>query len=152
MTLQAAFATLLYRYSGEVDILIGTPIANRHFNEIESLIGFFVNTLVLRTRFVDNPSFASLLVQVRETTLQAYEHQDVPFAEVVEALQPERSLSYSPLFQVMFVLQNAPMGELELPDLTLTQLSTESTIAKFDLTVDMYESGGGIGWVMGIQY
>ncbi|WP_226890103.1 condensation domain-containing protein, partial [Nostoc sp. MG11] len=98
MTLYAAFATLLYRYSGQSDILIGSGIANRNHSEIESLIGFFVNTLVLRSRFEDNPSFESLLAQVRETTLKAYENQDVPFDKVVEALQPQRSLAYSPFF------------------------------------------------------
>ena len=90
---------------------------------------------MLRTRFADNPNFESLLAQVRETTLKAYEHQDVPFEQVVEALQPQRSLSYSPLFQVMFVFQNAPIGELKLPGVTLSQLNQQSTIAKFDLTL-----------------
>ncbi len=144
MTLQAAFATLLYRYSGQSDILIGSASANRHRSEIESLIGFFVNTLVLRTRFEDNPSFEKLLARVRETTLKAYEHQDVPFEQVVEALQPQRSLSHSPLFQVMFVLQNAPIGELELPGVTWSQLEGESTIAKFDLTLSMSETPQGL--------
>ncbi|NEO43705.1 MAG: amino acid adenylation domain-containing protein, partial [Moorea sp. SIO4A3] len=144
MTLEAAFATLLYRYSGQFDILIGTPIANRNRHEIEALIGFFVNTLVLRTRFEDNPNFSELLKQVRETTLIAYEHQDVPFEQVVEALQPQRSLSHSPLFQVMFVLQNAPMGTLDLPGLSLSQLNQDSTIAKFDLTLSMMETELGL--------
>ncbi|MBR8840976.1 MAG: amino acid adenylation domain-containing protein, partial [Stigonema ocellatum SAG 48.90 = DSM 106950] len=144
MTLLAAFSTLLYRYSGQSDILVGTPIANRNRSEIESLIGFFVNTLVLRTSFEDNPSFESLLSQVRETTLKAYEHQDVPFEVVVEALQPQRSLSHSPLFGVMFVLQNAPMSEVKLPGVTLTQLDHQSTIAKFDLTLSMSETDQGL--------
>ncbi|AOX02683.1 non-ribosomal peptide synthetase [Moorena producens PAL-8-15-08-1] len=144
MTLQAAFATLLYRYSGQFDILIGSPIANRNRREIDSLIGFFVNTLVLRTRFEDNPSFEKLLRQVRETTLIAYEHQDVPFEQVVEALQPQRSLSHAPLFQVMFVLQNTPMGTLDLPGLSLSQLNQHSTIAKFDLTLSMTETEIGL--------
>ncbi|KAB8314800.1 amino acid adenylation domain-containing protein [Tolypothrix campylonemoides VB511288] len=144
MTLLAAFSTLLYRYTGQSDILVGTPIANRNRTEIESLIGFFVNTLVLRTRFEEHPSFEKLLKQVRETTLKAYEHQDVPFEQVVEALQPQRSLSHSPLFQVMFVLQNAPMGELELPGVTLSKLDQESTIAQFDLTVSFTETSEGL--------
>ncbi|MEO1373456.1 MAG: amino acid adenylation domain-containing protein [Cyanobacteria bacterium J06635_10] len=145
MTLLAAFATLLYRYSGESDILIGSPIANRNRSEIESLIGFFVNTLVLRTRFEDNPSFENLLAQVRETTLKAYKHQDVPFEQIVEALQPQRSLAYSPLFQVMFVLQNTPMSEeFELPGVTLTQLDAKSTTAKFDLTLFITETDQGL--------
>ncbi|NEP55277.1 MAG: AMP-binding protein, partial [Moorea sp. SIO3C2] len=142
--LQAAFASLLYRYSGQFDILIGSPIANRNRREIEPLIGFFVNTLVLRTRFEHNPSFSQLLRQVRETTLNAYEHQDVPFEQVVEALQPQRSLSHSPLFQVMFVLQNAPMGKLDLPGVTLSQFNQHSTIAKFDLTLSMTETEMGL--------
>ncbi len=144
MTLQAAFATLLYRYSGQSDILIGSPIANRNRREIERLIGFFVNTLVLRTRFEDNPSFQELLTQVRETTLRAYEHQDVPFEQVVGALQPERSLSHAPLFQVMFVLQNAPMGKLDLPGVSLSQFNQQSTVAKFDLTLSMRETDQGL--------
>ena len=144
MTLYAAFATLLYRYSGQTDILVGSPIANRNHSEIESLIGFFVNTLVLRTSFEANPSFENLLKQVRETTLNAYEHQDVPFEKVVEALQPQRSLSHFPLFGVMFVLQNAPMGEVKLPGVTLTHLDGESTTAKFDLTLSMSETDRGL--------
>jgi amino acid adenylation domain-containing protein/non-ribosomal peptide synthase protein (TIGR01720 family) len=148
MTLLATFATILYRYSGQTDILIGSPIANRHYQEIESLIGFFINTLVYRTSFEDNPSFLKLLNQVRETTLKAYEHQDVPFEQVVEALQPERSLSHSPIFQVMFVLQNAPMGELELPGLALSHLEQDFPIAKFDLTLSISETSQGLegGW------
>ncbi len=144
MTLLAAFATLLYRYSGQSDILIGSPIANRNRSEIESLIGFFVNTLVLRTTFVNRPSFEDLLAQVKETTLKAYQYQDVPFEQVVEALQPERSLSYSPLFQVVFILQNAPMGEVELPGVSLSWIERQSTIAKFDLTLSMRETESGL--------
>ena len=144
MTLYAAFATLLYRYSGQSDILVGTPIANRNHSEIESLIGFFVNTLVLRSKFEDNLSFPSLLSQVRETTLQAYEHQDVPFEQIVEALQPQRSLSYSPLFQVMFVWQNTPISEIKLPGVTWNNLAIESTVAKFDLTLWMTDTTNGL--------
>ncbi|MEM1391734.1 MAG: amino acid adenylation domain-containing protein [Cyanobacteria bacterium P01_H01_bin.150] len=142
MTLFAAFATLLYRYSGQSDITIGSPIANRNHNDIEPLIGFFVNTLVLRSHFEDNPSFESLLTQVRETTLKAYENQDVPFEKLVEALQPQRDLSYSPLFQVMFALQNAPIGEIELPGATLSTLKNESTSSLFDLSLDIFENDG----------
>jgi putative pyridoxal-dependent aspartate 1-decarboxylase len=144
MTLLAAFATLLYRYSGQTDILIGSPIANRNRSEIESLIGFFVNTLVLRTHFEDNPQIEELLARVRETTLKAYEHQDVPFERVVGALSPQRSLSHSPLFQVMFILQNAPSEEVELPGVTLTHLELESTIAKFELTLSITETDRGL--------
>jgi amino acid adenylation domain-containing protein len=144
MTLCAAFSTLLYRYSGQSDILIGSPIANRNRSEIEPLIGFFVNTLVLRTRFEDNPSFEQLLAQVRKTTLHAYEYQDVPFEQVVEVVKPQRSLSHSPLFQVMFILQNAPLGELALSGITLSELPQENTIAKFDLTLSMSETPDGL--------
>jgi amino acid adenylation domain-containing protein len=144
MTLMTAFATLLYRYSGESDVVIGSPIANRNRSEIEPLIGFFVNTLVLRTRLEDRLSFEQLLTQVRATTLKAYEHQDLPFEQIVEALQPQRSTSHSPLFQVMFVLQNTPMGEIELPGVKLSELHTDSTIAKFDLTLSMSETPLGL--------
>ncbi|ELS02826.1 non-ribosomal peptide synthase/amino acid adenylation enzyme [Xenococcus sp. PCC 7305] len=144
MTLYAAFASLLYRYSGESDIVVGSPIANRNHSELEPLIGFFVNTLALRTQFQEHLSFQQLLEQVRETTFKAYENQDLPFEKLVEVLQPERSLSYSPLFQVMFSWENAPMGKLELPDLTLTKLDLESTVAKFDLTVSMSETESGL--------
>ncbi len=145
MTLLAAFAALLYRYSGQSDILIGSPITNRNHSEVKSLIGFFVNTLVLRTRLEENQSFESLLAQVRETTLKAYEHQDLPFEQVVEALQPQRALSHSPLFQVMFVLQNTPnQGAVELPGVRLSQLEQENTIAKFDLTLSIAETAQGL--------
>ena len=144
MTLLAGFATLLWRYTHQNDILIGTPIANRNRLEVESLIGFFVNTLVLRTQIQGNPSFAQLLQQVEQVTLKAYEHQDVPFDLVVEALQPERSLKHSPLFQVMFVLQNAPMGNLELPGLVLTPLEIKTVTSKFDLTLSMMETPQGL--------
>ncbi|MBR8834205.1 MAG: amino acid adenylation domain-containing protein, partial [Stigonema ocellatum SAG 48.90 = DSM 106950] len=140
MTLQAAFVTLLHQYTAQDDILIGTPIANRNHREIEPLIGFFVNTLVLRNQIPGNPTFLELLKNVQQVTLEAHEHQDVPFEQVVEALQPERNLSYSPLFQVMFAFQNARMGKLELPGLTLTPLQIDNLTAKFDLTLSMEES------------
>ncbi|WP_375514724.1 amino acid adenylation domain-containing protein [uncultured Nostoc sp.] len=144
MTLLAAFATLLYRYSGQEDINIGSPIANRNRSEIEPLIGSFVNTLVLRIRIQDNPSFAELLTQVQQVALSAYEHQDAPFEKVVEGLQPERNLSHNPLFQVMFVLQNTAMGKLELPGLSLTPLALEAVTSKFDITLSMEEKEEGL--------
>ena len=144
MTLLAAFATLLSRYSGQEEIVIGSPIASRNRREIESLIGFFVNSLVLRINLKGNPSFAELLDQVRQVALGAYAHQDLPFEQLVEALQPERSLSHSPLFQVMFILQNAPMGKLELPGLTLTPFDMENVTAKFDLTLAITETKQGL--------
>ncbi|MGD1702261.1 amino acid adenylation domain-containing protein [Dapis sp. BLCC M229] len=144
MTLLAAFATLLYRYSGQSDIVVGSPIANRNRSEIEPLIGFFVNTLALRIGLENNPSFASLLHQVRKVCLDAYGHQDLPFEKVVEALQLERNLSHSPLFQVMFVLQNAQNVTLELPGMSCQILEVESGVAKFDLTLEMEETSTGI--------
>ncbi|MEH2351124.1 MAG: amino acid adenylation domain-containing protein [Nostoc sp.] len=140
MTLMAAYATLLFRYSGQEDILLGTPIASRNQQDIEGLIGFFVNTLVMRTRLEGNPSFSKLLTQVRSTCMDAYANQDVPFEQIVEALQIERSLSHSPLFQVMFALQNASMEELETPDLAIYPLHLDNVNAKFDLTLQMWET------------
>ena len=118
MTLLAAFKTLLQRYTGRQTMVVGTPIANRNAAEMEGLIGFFVNTLVLRTELAGDPRFLQLLGRVRETALGAYAHQDVPFEKLVEELHPERDLSHTPLFQVMFVLQNTPPPELELPGLS----------------------------------
>ncbi|MEH2290128.1 amino acid adenylation domain-containing protein [Nostoc sp.] len=144
MTLLAAFQTLLWRYTGIEDIVVGSPIANRNRTEIEGLIGFFVNTLVLRTNLAGNPSFEELLKRVREVALGAYAHQDLPFELLVEQLQPERSLSHTPLFQVMFVLQNAPMSVLELPGLTLSSVESESDTAKFDLTLQIEQTQSGL--------
>ncbi|WP_392535132.1 amino acid adenylation domain-containing protein [Nostoc sp. C117] len=144
MTLFAAYATLLYRYTDSDDIVVGTPIANRDRLELEGLIGFFVNTLVLRTDLSGNPSFQQLLSQVRQLTLQAYAHPDLPFEELVKALQPQRDLSYTPLFQVMFVLQNAPISEVELAGLTISSLPAQSATAKFDLTLSMQNTATGL--------
>ena len=144
MTLLAAFQTLLHRYTGETDITTGTPVANRNHEQIEGLIGFFVNTLVLRTNLTGNPTFTELLRRVRETALGAYAHQDVPFEKLVEELHPARDLSHSPLFQVMFVLQNAPMHALELAGLTLDPLPFAGDGAKFDLTLSLEETGEGL--------
>jgi amino acid adenylation domain-containing protein len=147
MTLLAAFDTLLYRYTGQEDILVGSPIANRDRSEIEGLIGFFVNTLVMRTDLAGNPSFSELLGRVRFMAMEAYTHQDLPFEMLVEALQPERNLSYTPLFQVMFVLQNAPTSELELTGLTVSRLPIRGTTSRFDLTLSMeYTPTGLVGW------
>ncbi|BBD64375.1 amino acid adenylation domain-containing protein [Nostoc commune NIES-4072] len=144
MTLLAAFQTLLWRYTGSEDIVVGSPIANRNRAEIEGLIGFFVNTLVLRTNFAGNPSFEELLKRVREVALGAYAHQDLPFELLVEELQPQRDLSHTPLFQVMFVLQNTPMSALELPGLTLSILESNSHTAKLDLTLYITETVDGL--------
>lgn len=140
MTLLAAFKTLLYRYTSQADILVGSPIANRNRPEIEGLIGFFVNTLVLRTDLSGNPTFQELLQQVRQVTWDAYDHQDLPFEKLVDELQPERDRSYSPLFQVKFMLDNSPRVDLILSGLTLSSLNLENTTAKLDLSLDMYET------------
>lgn len=142
MTLLAAFNVLLWRYCGQSDLLVGTLIANRNRTETEALIGFFVNTLVLRTKIKADSSFRELLDRVRETTLGAYEHQDVPFEKLVEELQPERSLSRHPIFQVLFTLQEG--GELKLSGLELTWLDTENDFAKFDLSFFISETDNGL--------
>jgi amino acid adenylation domain-containing protein len=148
MTLLAAFKTLLYRYTSQEDILVGSPIANRHRAETNDLIGFFVNTLVLRTDLSGNPSFWELLKRVKECTLSAYAHQDLPFEYLVEKLQPDRDLSHNPLFQVSFGLQNVPTDKLELPGLAIDYLKLESQTANFDLSLDIYETESGIAGVI----
>ncbi|MEW6736875.1 MAG: amino acid adenylation domain-containing protein, partial [Acidobacteriota bacterium] len=144
MTLLSAFKLLLYRYTGQEDILVGSPIANRNSRELESLIGFFVNTLVLRSDLSGEPSFRELLRRVREVTLQAYTHQDLPFERLVEELQPTRDLSHNPLFQVMFALQNVPSAVIELSDVTISPLNIDNKTAKFDLILFLWENSEGI--------
>jgi len=144
MTLLAAFKTLLYRYTGSEDIVVGSPVANRNRAELEGLIGFFVNTLVLRTDLSGNPSFRELLSRIREVALGAYAHQDLPFEKLVEELQPQRNLSYNPLFQVMFVLQNTPKSEIRLSGLTLSAVESDRTTAMFDLTLYIEETDSGL--------
>ncbi len=138
MTLLAAFKTLLYRYTHQEDIAIGSPIANRNRKEIEGLIGFFVNNLVLRTDLSGNPTFQELLGRVRELTLEAYSHQDLPFEKLVEGL-PERNLNSHPLFQVVFNLQNAPMSALEMSGLALSAVDFDSQTTRFDLEFHLWE-------------
>jgi amino acid adenylation domain-containing protein len=144
MTLLATFQTLLYRYTQQTDIVVGSAIANRNRQEIEGLIGFFVNSLVLRSDLSSNPTFLELLGRVREVALGAYAHQDLPFEKLVEELHPERNLSHHPLFQVTFSLQNTPIEALELPGLTLSQLEFDNPSAKFDLEFHMWESPQGL--------
>ena len=139
MTLLAAFQVLLSRYSGQEDIVVGTAIAGRNRTEVEPLIGFFVNTLALRTDLSGNPTFTELLRRVREVTLEAHAHQDIPFEKLVEELQPERDLSRTPVFQVMFVLQNLPLESLRLPGLTLMSEQIENLTSKFDLNLSVSE-------------
>ena len=144
MLLQTAFSVLLYRQSNNEDILMGTPIANREQNEVANLIGFFVNTLVLRSDLSGNPGFTELLIRNKAMLLDAYEHQQMPFEQLVEMLQPQRSLNHSPLFQIMFVLQNNERETLELPGLQIKGLEMERTTAKFDLTLSISETERGI--------
>ncbi len=144
MTLLAAFDVLLSRYSGQTDIAVGTPVANRTRPELERLIGFFINNLVLRTDLSGDPTFAALLAKVRETALHAYAHQDVPFEVLVEQLNPTRSLAYTPLFQVMLVLQNAPFSMLQLPELEITPIEFEQRATKVDLTLSLNETEDGL--------
>ncbi len=152
MILLAAFQALLYRYTGQTDIAVGSPIANRNRRELEDLIGFFANSLVLRTDLSGNPTFRELLFRVRQVAVGAYAHQDLPFEKLVEELHPERKVSRNPLFQVVFALQNAPIEQLELPGLTLSSYKFEITTARFDLEfylwecADNFRSLWGDGW------
>lgn len=139
MIFLGALQTLLARYSRQSDICVGTPIAGRNRAETEPLLGFFINTLVMRANLADNPTFPELLQQVKNAALGAYAHQEVPFETLVEKLQPERDMSRSPLFQVMFVHQNAPIQELKLPNVTFEFRPVDSGTAKFDLTLVIEE-------------
>ena len=145
MVLLAAFDALLARWSGQDDVVVGTPIANRTRPQVEPLIGFFANTLAIRADLSGDPTFAALLARVRETTLGAYDHQDLPFEKLVEELQPRRSLAHTPVFQVMFIHQSVPSTTDEgarLDGLSIGWLPREREGAKFDLTLSLVESGG----------
>ena len=144
MTLLTAFKVLLYRYSGQDDIVVGTAIANRNRQEIEALMGFFVNTLGLRTRLQGNPTFLELLQQVKEKTLEAYDHQDLPFEKLIDELKIERSLSHHPLFQVFFGLQNETQKSLKLPKLSFSPFEWENTTTLFDLALLCRETPQGL--------
>ncbi|HET6262476.1 MAG TPA: amino acid adenylation domain-containing protein, partial [Chloroflexia bacterium] len=148
MVLLAAFDTLLHRYTGQSDVVVGSPIAGRTRQEIEGLIGFFVNTLVLRASFAGDPTFREVLRRVRETALGAYDHQDVPIERLVEELQPERSLGRTPFFQVMFVLQNAAIADPKLKDIEAHTFIVDSGTAKFDLSLDMQNDEEGLHGVL----
>jgi amino acid adenylation domain-containing protein len=148
MTLLAAFQILLWRYSGQDDIIVGSPIAGRNRAEIENLIGFFINSLALRADLSGDPTFVELLSQVRETALGAYAHQDLPFEKLVEELHPERDPGRNPLFQVMFQMQNSARAELHLKDLTVKALDVSTGTAKFDLMLAIREDNGELLCVM----
>ncbi len=144
MTLLAAFKVLLHCYTRQDDVVVGTPVANRNRLEIEGLIGFFVNALVLRTDLSGDPSFRELVLRVRKVCVDAYAHQDLPFERLVEELHIERDLSRNPLFQVMFVLQNAPMQAVELPGLSLNPVIADGGTTHFDLTLHIVDSEQGL--------
>ncbi|MCP4659575.1 MAG: amino acid adenylation domain-containing protein, partial [bacterium] len=149
MTLLASFCALLHRYTGQRELVVGTPVANRGRTELEGLIGFFVNTLVMRADLGDDPRFDELLERVRKTALEAYVHQDLPFERLVEELHPRRDLSRSPLFQVVFVLDRAREKELA-PGLPMRQLGVGTRTAKFELTLHLLV---GVGeWVTSVEY
>ena len=141
MALLAAFQTFLSRHTEQEDIIVGTPIAGRSRPETESMIGLFMNTLILRTDLSGNPTFRELLHRVREEALEAYAHQEVPFGKLVAELQPERNLSYPPLFQVLFSLQNMPLPEVHLPGLVLTPVEAGNTVSKVDFTLEAATTG-----------
>jgi amino acid adenylation domain-containing protein len=144
MTLLAAFKTLLYRYTNQSDLVIGFPIANRRFVELEGLIGFFANTLVLRSDLSGNPTFRELLGRIRDNALTAYEYQDLPFEKLVEEVHPQRDLSRNPLFQVAFQLRNYPDQLVQIAGLTAEPIELRSGIAKFDLSLAMKETADGL--------
>ncbi|NER00731.1 MAG: hypothetical protein F6K30_29230, partial [Cyanothece sp. SIO2G6] len=144
MVLLATYQILLYHFSGQRDIVVGSPIANRQHTNLEPLIGFFVNTLVLRSQVDDTDTVINFLNKVKQITLDAYAHQDMPFEKIVEVLQPERNPAYLPIFQVWFVLQNTPMPPLELSELTVTPFPTETVTAKFDLLLAIEETDQGL--------
>ncbi|MCP4658970.1 MAG: amino acid adenylation domain-containing protein, partial [bacterium] len=154
MTLLAAFTVLLGRYSGQQDVVVGSPIAGRNRREIEALIGFFINTLVLRTDLAGgpahrgtadrDPSFEQLLAWVRRVALDAYAHQNLPFESLVDELQPQRDTRLHPLFQVMFALQNAPQPAVESSGLAVTPFAVERVTAAFDLTLSLHETAAGV--------
>ena len=141
MTMLAAFVILLYRCSGQDDILIGSPMAGRNRQEIQSLIGYFVNTVVLRTKLTGNPNFREILNQVRQVATDAHNYQDIPYNQVVEALNPQRNLSYNPVFQILFDLQHSLTDKLQLPGLTLQPFLGEHSTSKFDLSLIIEDRG-----------
>ncbi|MEE4186423.1 MAG: amino acid adenylation domain-containing protein [Gammaproteobacteria bacterium] len=145
MTLIAVYALLLSRYSGQDDLLIGTPIAGRPHSQLENLIGFFVNMLIIRADLTGNPSFSQLLTRIRATTLDAFAHQDLPFEKLIEALHPERDMSRSPVFQFAFILQNAPTPGADLGARLGEPVAVTHANSKFDMTLGMWETGNALG-------
>jgi hypothetical protein len=143
MTLLTVFEILLHSWSNQEDIIIGTPVIGRYHAETQKIIGFFINTLVLRTDLSGNPTFRELLKRVKQVTLEAYDHQDVPFEKLVEELQPKRNLSYNPLFQVMFIFQNTSIPSIKQPELTWEPQEIDNGTSKFDLKLNLWETLAG---------
>jgi amino acid adenylation domain-containing protein/non-ribosomal peptide synthase protein (TIGR01720 family) len=148
MLLLAACQVLLFRYTDQADVAVGSPVAGRTRSETESLIGCFINTLVLRTDLSGDPAFTQLMRRIKEVTLDAFAHQDVPFEKLVETLQPERNLARTPLFQVLFVLQNAPRSDLQFGAAKVRPLAVETSTTKFDLTLVLGETPSGIAGLL----
>jgi len=144
MTLLSAFNVLMCRYSGQDDISLGFPLANRKRVETESMIGFFVNTVVMRSSLTGDPDFRDFLARVKEVSFGAFNHQDLPFEQLVEALDITRDTSRNPLFQVMFTLQNAPLEDLEFPNVQAQIMPLDNHTAKFDLWISLWERRDGI--------
>jgi acyl-CoA synthetase (AMP-forming)/AMP-acid ligase II/acyl carrier protein len=143
MTLLTVFEILLYSWSNQEDIIIGTPVIGRYHTETQKIIGFFINTLVLRTDLSGNPTFRELMKRVKQVVLEAYDHQDVPFEKLVEELQPKRNLSYNPLFQVMFIFQNTSIPSIKQPELTWEPQEIDNGTSKFDLKLNLWETLAG---------
>ncbi|WP_338804903.1 amino acid adenylation domain-containing protein [Xenorhabdus griffiniae] len=151
MTLMAGWITLLSRLSGQKDLVVGTPVANRQYSELEPLIGFFVNTLALRIQIDDNPTVSALLARVKAHALNAYAHQDLPFEQLVEVLKPPRSLSHSPIFQVMMSVDNTPgQQNIALPDITISEINLAENSSHFDLSLSINDTENGL--VGGLEY
>src|SRR5262249_31081322 len=144
VTLLAVFKVLLHRYSRQADIVVGSPVLNRKGADVEKLIGFFINTVAIRTDLSGNPRFSDFLKQVREASLAAFSHHEVPFERVVEELAPERNLNHSPLFQAAFALQNVRLHPWELPGLKLSSIELDSSYSKFDISLTLVDSDEGI--------
>jgi len=144
MTMIAAWAVLLHRYTREQDIAIGSPIANRQEAVLEQLIGFFVNSIVIRIQVDDESTFRQMVAKVRSTTLEAYAHQDLPFERLVAELSPERNLNRTPLYQVAFALQNAPLQKQRLAELTVEPVRANDLRVRFDLELHAFEDGGAL--------
>ncbi|MBU7319853.1 amino acid adenylation domain-containing protein, partial [Paenibacillus oleatilyticus] len=148
MVLLAAYTILLHKYTGQQDLIVGTPIAGRNHGDVQPLIGMFVNTLVIRSYPSGEKTFLDYLKEVKETTLGAYEHQNYPFEELVDKVQVARDLSRNPLFDTMFTLQNTENKEIRLPGLQLTPYPSEEIVSKFDLSLDVTEIGGGLEYIL----